>query len=347
MRVGFDCSPLVRPHPAGIVRVVRQTVEALEARGALELVRLAPTAGEKLSRWRQRVLPRAVREQGLCGIHSFVSAFPMRGPGRRVQTIHELPWRHGVRENADWRHRLWATVGPLRADRVLTATEFVACDLRRRRLPGADRVRVCPWGVGPPFEPEPPQGVVDEAVLHRYRLPDGALVVCLGAVRPKKNLAAVLRGVARLHERGGPRVHLVVTGAPTDQLRRDLGLVSRLGLNRHVSTPGELAEDEVASLLRASAAVAVLSTSEGFGLPVLEALACGVPVIVPGGSAQAEVAGEPGIEVNAEDADSVSAGLARAIEEREALRAPLAARSRAFSWDRCAQGIEAVWEELA
>ncbi|MAF66998.1 MAG: hypothetical protein CMJ84_15245 [Planctomycetes bacterium] len=347
MRVGFDCSPLVRPHPAGIVRVVRETVEAIEARGVIELVRLAPPPGEKSARWRQRTLPRLVNERELRGVHSFLSAFPLLGSGLRVQTIHELPWRHGVRENAGARHRLWAALGPLRADRVLTSTEFVARKLRRRRLPGGDRVRVCPWGVGPPFAPEPPGGVVDEAVLHRYRLPEDALVTCPGAVRPKKNLAALLRGVARLHESRGDRVHVVVTGGPTAQLRRDLGLVSRLGLNRHVSTPGLLSDDEIAGLLRMSSAVSVLSTSEGFGLPVLEALACGAGVLVPHGSAQAEVAGEAGIEVEPSDPDSVAAGLRRALEERDLLRRARIERARGFSWERCAGAIEVLWEELA
>jgi len=169
MRVGFDVSPLQRPHPPGVVRVVRELVAALEERARLEVVRLAPPEGAGLRRWRQRDLPREVVPRGLAGLHSFVSAFAWRGPGRRVQTVHELPWRHGVRENAGPRHRLWAALGPLLADRVLTASEHVARDLRRRRLPGAARVRVCPWGVGPPFAREPPPGGVDEVVLARCR----------------------------------------------------------------------------------------------------------------------------------------------------------------------------------
>ncbi|MDP6539240.1 MAG: glycosyltransferase [Planctomycetota bacterium] len=347
MRVGFDCSPLVRPHPLGIVRVVHETVGAIEARGGLEVVRLAPTPGQELSSWRQRLLPKLAGERGLAGIHSFLSAFPLRGPGRRVQTIHELPWRHGVGENAGPRHRLWAAIGPLRADRVVCATEVVAGDLRRRLLPGAARVRVCPWGVGPPFGPAPPPGVVDEAVLHRYRLPEDPLVVCPGAVRPKKNLAAVLHGVAHLHDSGGPRVHVVVTGEETAQLRGDLGLVSRLGLNRHVSTPGVLSDEELAGLLRTSAAATVLSTSEGFGLPALEALSCGVGVLVPRASAQAEVAGAAGIEVEPADPESVAAGLRLAVEQRERDRELRIERARAFTWERSARAIEAVWEELA
>ena len=92
--------------------------------------------------------------------------------------------------------------------------------------------------------------------------------------------------------------------------------------------------------------VAVLSTSEGFAFPVLEAMACGTPVVVPRDSAQAELAGPLGIEVDPDDPASVAAGFSRALKEREALRGKLAERARAFSWDRCAVQVEDTWTEI-
>lgn len=346
MRVGFDLSPLERPHPRGIVRLVRELVEALERRGHIQLVRLTPEPGASLRSWRQRDLPGMVRELELAGVHSFLSAYPLRGPGRRVQTVHELPWKYGVQENADWRHRFWASIGTRRADAILTATHFVARALGRSPFVRAGRVRVCPWGVGPPFEEEPPPGVVDEVVLGRYRLPESPLILCVGAVRPKKNLAAVLRGAARLKQRGDTRWHVVVSGEETPQLRRDLGLVARSGLSRWVSTPGPVPDEDLPSLLRCAAVVPVLSHSEGFGLTVLEALACGTPVVVPKNSAQAEVAGERAFLVEPEDPDSVADGLARAIAAREELRFVLPERAAEFSWERCAEQVEELWLSL-
>ncbi len=344
-RIGFDVAPLHRPHPRGVVRVVGEVVGELERRGRLEVVRLAPGPGVGLLGWRQRELPRLERELDLAGIHSFQSAFPLRGAGRRVQTVHELPWRHGVRENADLAHRLWAWLGPRRAARVLVPTEHVARDLRRGRR-GPDRIEVVPHGVGPPFGDEPPAGTLDEALFGRLGLPQRALVVAPGATRPKKNLRALLHGVARLAGRGGPRLHVVVTGAPTPELRADLGLVSRLGLASHVSTPGELSDQDLAALYRLAVASAVLSVSEGFGLPVLESLACGTPVLVPHDSAQSEVAGEGGFRADAADPDSVADALARAHSEREELRYTLADSVRERTWSRCAEHVEAIWERL-
>ncbi|HEX6885005.1 MAG TPA: hypothetical protein VF530_16640, partial [Planctomycetota bacterium] len=152
MRVGFDVSPLVQPHSRGLARVVAGLVEALERRARLAVVRLAPPAGAGLRRWRQGELPRLAR--GLAGLHSFTSAFALRGPGARVQTIHELPWRHGVAENAGLRHRLWASLAARRATRVVCPSEHVARELG----PAVRRkTRVVPWGVAAHFcdEPEP------------------------------------------------------------------------------------------------------------------------------------------------------------------------------------------------
>jgi glycosyltransferase involved in cell wall biosynthesis len=342
MRIGFDVSPLHRPHPPGVVRSTEGLVTALEARRAHEVVRLVPEEGENLRSWRQRRLPQQVGELGLDGIHSPVSSFPLRGPGLRVQTIHELPWKHGAGENADLRHRFWSLTGPLRADRVLCPSEHVARDLGRR-----GRVRVCPWGADARFADEPPPGVVDEVVLGHYRLGQDALALCVGAVRAKKNLPALLQGLAALVERGGPRIQVVVTGAETPDLRRDLGLVSRLGLSRFVSTPGYVDEQHLPALLRLATVVPVLSISEGFAFPVLEAMACGTPVLVPRDSAQSELAGAAGIVVDPADPTSVADGLERAVRERDELRGALVKRAAEFTWERCARQVEELWEGLA
>jgi glycosyltransferase involved in cell wall biosynthesis len=342
VRIGFDVSPLVWHHSRGLARLAESLVRTLEQRARLDVVRLAPPSGAGSVNWRQSELPRVAKELSVEGVHSFVSALPWRGRFARVQTIHEVPWRHGAAENAGLRHRFWASVGRRRADLTLVPSQHVARDLGG----GSSRVRVCPWGVDGAFTEEPDPSCVDELVLGRYRLGEDPLVLCPGAVREKKNLAAVIRGLAELHKGGGSPLHLVVTGEDTPSLRRDLGLVSRLKLSRFVSTPGWIEERDLPSLLRLSTAVAVLSTSEGFAFPVLEAMACGTPVVVPADSAQAELAGPLGIEVDPTDPSSVAAGLSRALKERSALRGKLADRARAFSWDRCAAQVEDAWAEI-
>ncbi len=340
-RVGFDVAPLHAPFPPGVVRATRGLVETLEARGRIEVVRLVPDGEQRA--WRHRRLPEVARELHLIGIHSPVSAFARTGPGARVQTIHELPWKHGVRENTDLRHRFWAAYGPMRADAVSVPSEFVARDVRARWLPGGAKVHVIPWGVGAPFGDLPEPGQVDERVLGRYRLSQDPIALCPGAVREKKNLAAVLHGLAEVRRRNGPRIQVVVTGPDTPQLRRDLGLVARLGLSRSVSTPGSIDEADWPALMRLASVVPVLSKSEGFGFPVLEAMASGATVIVPKNSAQSELSGAAGLLVDSEDPASVADALIRGVVEREERRFDGYERAREFTWERCAENVEALW----
>jgi len=334
MRVGFDVSPLHRPHPRGVVRVVAGLVEALERRGKLEVVRLAPEPGAHSARWRQVELPRAEARLGLAGIHSCVSSFPLRGAGKRVATIHELPWLHGVAENAGWRHRMWARLGPRRADLVMTATETTARDVRAYSGVDARRVRVVPWGLDAVFAGG--ARTDDEAVLARCGLRRGAYVLCAGGGRAKKRAEAASRGAVELARRGGPRLAVVVTG-PVDP---------RVAGEGGAQFAGDLSDADLAALYRGAAAVGVLARSEGFGLPVLEACAAGTPVLVTLGGAQAEVAGIGGIPVDPDDAGSVAEGLGRALASTGADRTARVARAAEFTWDRSAALVESAWAEF-
>ena len=356
--IGFDASPLSPQHratlPLGVQRAIHGTLEALEQRGNLPLVRLAPEAHERtaLGRWRRRGLPRQALARGVRGVHSFLSSLAFqrvvgnRRLGPVVQTLHELPWLHGVAENADGRHRFWARAGMVMADRVVVPSAFVLRDASRGRLLGKDRLRVVPWGVGPPFQAQEPDGVVDELVLERYRLGVGPFVLALGAVRPKKRLDLLLEGLAERHRRGEPPLSVVVTGEDTPELRRCLGLAAKLGLSRFVSTIGIAEEADLPSLMRLASAVVVLSRSEGFGFPALEAAACGTPAVVAAETAPAELLDGAGIAVRANDPSAVADGLERALQERRTLRRALLERAATFSWDRTAEALEALWSEL-
>lgn len=342
MRIAFDTAPLVRAYPPGVARACRGLVQALEARPDVEVVRLAPEPGESERAWRHLRLPRLAERAGALGVHSPVSAFAFRGSGRRVATVHELPWRHGARENAGLGHRLWARFGAARADAVLCPTELVRADLIAECGGGATRVHACGWGIDLLPPPAPAERAALRATLS---LVDQDFAVVLGGTRPKKDLAAAVRALGLRRERGLAPLALVVTGPATAQLERDLALAARLGVD--LRAVGALEDTQLAPLLAEASLTLVLSRSEGFGLPALEALAQGTPVVVTAGSAQAEVAGAVGLAADPSNAISVADAVERALECDDARRASLRERAGAFGWSRCAAQVAGLWGQWA
>lgn len=332
MRIGFDVSPLARPHPLGVERAARELAAALERRGQLELVRLAPPLGARPLFWRQHTLPRLCTELGLAGFHSTVSAFPLRARVPCVATVHELPWRHGAHENAGFRHHFWARSGAQRAARIVVPSEFVARDLAAETPSVREHVRVVPWAASAAFTPH-------GSAWSSTR----PFVVCPGGARPKKAAERVLAALDELERTRGVALDLVVTGT---RARERTEAASRLASTR-VRFTDVLVDAELAAVYRAARAVVLAAPSEGFGLPALEALACGAPAVVRVGTAPAELAGDAALTVDVDDVRALADAIARAHAERDVWRELGPRRASAFTWDASAARVETLWRELA
>lgn len=334
MRVAFDTTPLARPVPPGVARLAREVLSALRRRGRIEVIEIAPPAAARLVAWRQRSLPRAARSAGAEVLHSFLSAIPLAAAMPVVQTVHELPWRSGERENSGWGHRAWARLGSRRAAAVVTASRSVAAAL-------GPRARIVPWGVGVPFLAAATAGEAEvRAARERAGLGDAPFVLAPGATRRKKRLAWLLAAAAVAEE---PWL-VAVTGPPGDALQESRPSAGAARLREL----GRVGDGELALLYRASCATASLARSEGFSLPVLESLAAGTPVVVPRGSVQAETAGAFAAEIEPGDARALAAALdalARVAPD-EATRHARAEFARAFTWERAAAALEELYRDL-
>jgi alpha-1,3-rhamnosyl/mannosyltransferase len=180
----------------------------------------------------------------------------------------------------------------------------------------ADRVRVVPNGVDPVFVPDGPRV-------------DGDYVLAVGTLEPRKNLA---RAVEAAQVAG---VELRVVGA------RGWGGVDVDGW------VGEVPDTELAALYRGARCVLYPSLYEGFGLPVLEAMACGVPVVTSRGTAMEEVAGEAAVLVDPLDVSAIAEGIATSAARRDELVRVGLERARAFDWKQSADDVVELWRELA
>ncbi len=341
MRIGFDCAPLVIPHSPGIRRVVEKTLEALEHRGNMQVVRLLPEAGEHLGRWRRRGLKRLVREHDLQGLHAFQSAFCFGASVPTAQTVHELSWLHDVSERGAWKQKLWVWLGRRRASAVVCATGFSARDYRGASPIGPDPT-IVPWGVDDLFDGI--TGPEDGTKLESWGLSDAPYVLSPGGLRPKKRSAELLHALAKcdVPDPG----HLVFTGPTCDHWVELQSLARHHRIADRVHFLEDFSDRDLAVLYRHARATAVISHSEGFALPVLESLVSGTVPLVTADSAQSEVAGPHGIQVPGRDQPALDQAVQDVLARRPQVDAAGIRHARNFTWDRTAQGIEELWRNL-
>ena len=268
-------------------------------------------------------LPRTLRRLGAALVHTQY-ALPLRCPCPAVVTIHDLSFEQGLMGRRDG--IVFRRVVPRaarRAARVLTVSERTKRDLIGRYDLPPTRIVVTPNGVDPAFGPG--AGPASDTVSHeRY-------VLAVGAIQPRKNHAAAL---AAAREAG---LELVVVGPTKDErVAREL----RAGGAR---LEGYVPTERLAALYRGAVCLVQPSRHEGFGLPVVEAMASGTPVVTVADPALVEVAGDAALVVPEE---SLADGIRRALEDRERLVAAGLERARAFSWEATAGETVRVYLEV-
>jgi glycosyltransferase involved in cell wall biosynthesis len=322
LRVGVDTSPFVQTR-AGTARHVRGLLSAVRDRPGLELQLLSfggPGRASSLARdalWYQVGLRR--RARSLDVLHCTTFRGPAGAGVPTVLTVHDLAILRAPEVFPRW-HRLYGRFGLERvlrmADAIVAVSEFSRAEtIELARVP-AERIRVVPHGVDPVFTPDGPRA-------------DGEYVLAVATLEPRKNLA---RAVDAARAAG---VELRVVGA------RGWGGVDVAGW------VGEVPDAELASLYRGARCVLYPSLYEGFGLPVLEAMACGTPVVTSLATAMEEVAGGAAVLVDPLDVAAIAAGIDEALSRRDELVTAGLVRAGEFTWQRTADAVVELWNELA
>jgi glycosyltransferase involved in cell wall biosynthesis len=233
-----------------------------------------------------------------------------------------------------------------RADLVIAISHSTARDLTEVYGVDPDRIRVVHLGVEPTFTAPTADVVAD--VRRRYGL-DRPYLLTVGTLQKRKNHAMLIRALPLLLERGHD-VDLVFAGGSGWLFDDTMSLISSLGVGDRVRFTGYVPDADLPGLYAGAEAFALVSLYEGFGLPVLEAMACGAPVLVSNVSSLPEVAGDAALTVDPLDLDAVAGALARLLEDSSltaSLRGAAAANVERFCWLRTARETIATMEEVA
>ncbi|MFZ1753297.1 MAG: glycosyltransferase family 1 protein [Caldilineaceae bacterium] len=228
------------------------------------------------------------------------------------------------------------------SDRIVTISESARDDLLALFPVAADRVTAIPLAADPRFRPQSAAEI--ERVRAKYNVPD-RYIFYLGINKPHKNLPRLIQAYAQLAICNSP---LVIAGAWDDRYPESRALAAPLGDS--VRFLGPVDDADLPALHSAAALFAFPSLYEGFGLPVLEAMACGVPVICSNRSSLPEVAGNAALLVDPTDTDAIAAAIQQVLENNDLCRSlgeKSLVQAARFSWQRTAAETLAVYREMA
>ncbi len=273
---------------------------------------------------------------------------PLWHPPATVVTIHDLGYRFYPRQHT-LSARLYLDASTRfscrAARRVVADSEATARDLQREYGVPAQKISVVYPGLDPGLAQA--SAAAQQAVRQRYQLRQ-PFVLYVGTVQPRKNLSRLIEAFGHLAG-DMPGLDLVIAGK-TGWLADDIFARARqLALDSRVRFPGYVPQEDLAPLLSAAECFVMPSLYEGFGLPVLEAMACGTPVICSTAGSLPEAAGDAALQFPPTDVSALAAALRRLLSDR-ALRQELVSRGRRqaarFTWERCAREILAVLVEV-
>ena len=365
MRIGIDASPIVGDrggvgwHTYHLLRALVGLKEDIElvgyvGPGSLQNGVPAGWAGKADIRWVETgrwMMPWRGKLDDLDLYHG--TNFKMRTTGRfgGVVTIYDLwmdrhpefsPKLFGQRASS---LRTGRTVR--RARKVMTISEFSAGEIKALYGLPPDRIAVIPCGVSSDFRPRRDPAEFSD-LRRRIGLSEAPFILFVGGADPRKNHGALVRAFAkRADELKGRR--LVLVGDSVHRFGNMAETIAQSGVEGRVICPGRLPIEDITLLYSHADLFVFPSLYEGFGMPVLEAMACGAPVVTSNRTSLPEVAGEAALLVNPENDDELAEAMVRILRDtplRESLRTKGFERAKQFTWERAARQTMEVYREV-
>ncbi len=317
---------LYAPTPITVGEWQRANVTVRESRFAGRALRLM---------WAGTALPRQAARDRLDLFWSPTHRLPRFMPAdiATVVTVHDLVWKHAGETMPAINRWLDARLLPQAArlaDRIITVSQNTADDLIAE-VPEADgKVDTIPLGVA---QPEP---IADNAELPGLNL-DEPFLLFVGTLEPRKNLRRLMEAYSRLTDQQQSDARLVIVGGSGWGGVDARSMAAEFGVTERTEVLGYVSEPQLIALYEKALFLAMPSLYEGFGLPLLEAMIRGTPVLTSNRASMPEVAGDAGLLVEPDDVESIRSGLERMLTDaplRQRLAGLARGRAKAFTWDR-------------
>lgn len=375
MRIGIEAQRLLRPHKHGMDIVALELIRALQLidhdneyvifvrpdtdTACLSLqanFTLVQLPGMNYVHWEQVALPRALREHRINVLHCTANTGPLFTSVPVILTLHDLLFMHtptGINTATLYQrlgnHYRALLVSRLvrRCQSILTISHFAAQQITQELNLPASRIRVLYNGVSTRFNDEIPAEQLAR-VQQTYQLPPRYLFF-LGSTDPRKNLLNVLKAFIH-YGSANPAVQLIVSGKQPHFLKRLLSATDYAFIEERCRFIGYVPDNDLPALYTLAETFLFPSISEGFGLPILEAMACGTPVITGTLTSMPEVAGNAAVVVDATQPLRIANAMQRLSQDtvlRQILIRNGKERVTQFSWMRTAAQLLAIYKAFA
>ncbi len=261
-----------------------------------------------------------------------------------VTTVHGMEWwrrpdAYGLSQRL--KQRIWMHLTRARARRIVCFAESTRKDIRAFAAAGIDKVRIASEAAADHFR------VLDN-VVPDPTLAERSFFLILGTLEPRKNVDGVLTAYARALRKTPDLPDLAIAGKAALRSEALQGIVAREGIRDRVHFLGFVPDDRLVALLNRATALLFLSHYEGFGLPILEAMACGTPVVTSNVSSMPEIAGDAAMLVDPTQVAEMAGAITKIATDRslaQALRARGLERAKTYSWARAGQEVLDILDE--
>lgn len=363
MRIGFDATPItdyqsgVGAYTSNLLAHLCQQIGPEDEIVAMShrpstLSRQRPARAINKTLWMQGILPGQLRQQQIDLCHFTNSVATLFSPCPMIVTIHDMtlwlaPQHHYLRRLLAMRPLIpWVV---RRAAAIIAVSQTTKADLVRILKIPPEKVHVIHEAPATCFRPLSLTDPSLAATRQRLRLPT-QFILYVGTIEPRKNLVRLLEAFARLWHGRVIAQKLLLVGQRGWKDEAVFCAIERLQLQAAVRYLGYVSQNDLVALYNLADLLAFPSLYEGFGLPVIEAMACGTPVLTACNSALGEIAGEAAELINPYHVESIAAGLQTVLTSstrRAELRSKGQARAAQFSWAYAAQQTHMLYRQIA